>query len=365
MTRALVLGIASFVAVAAIGNIASAADPMPKPAELFGKLDRNQDGKLTRDELGETQQKHFDRLVRVGDKNDDSELSRDEFIKALSRKKPPVVQSKMRQQGLDSQKQAERIFDRLDKNGDLQLTVEEVKEGRKRLVQRYLKRVGKSKEDVLTKSDFIKTHIQWMRQKQRMKAKAASEKAGTKTAAIGKNSKKRKKNPNAGKANGQAAKNQPGRAAPLMRALDTNRDGRLDRSELEQAAAQFEKLDRNNDGSLDRRELFGAGQNRLAVAKKSGAQPKKSPKRTKRPQGGRPSVEKFLKRFDKNDDGTISEDEAPKPLKRRFSKVDANSDGELDAAELKAGFERRAKKRSQRKKRGKKKQTQVPTSKSA
>ncbi len=48
------------------------------------------------------------------------------------------------------------------------------------------------------------------------------------------------------------------------------------------------------------------------------------------------SPEEFLKRFDRNKDGTLSRDEAPPFLQRLFERADTNGDGKLDKDELTA-----------------------------
>ena len=50
---------------------------------------------------------------------------------------------------------------------------------------------------------------------------------------------------------------------------------------------------------------------------------------------------KRLKEADKNNDGKLSKEEAPGPLKEHFEKIDANDDGQIDKAELKAAFKAR------------------------
>jgi Ca2+-binding EF-hand superfamily protein len=46
------------------------------------------------------------------------------------------------------------------------------------------------------------------------------------------------------------------------------------------------------------------------------------------------SPEDFIKRFDKNKDGTLTPDEVPPFLAKTFDKVDTNGDGKLDRAEI-------------------------------
>ncbi len=55
---------------------------------LFTKLDRNQDRKVTTDEITDSQQSFFKRALRVADRNEDGALSSDELAIALTDPKP-------------------------------------------------------------------------------------------------------------------------------------------------------------------------------------------------------------------------------------------------------------------------------------
>src|SRR5688500_12240744 len=46
-----------------------------------------------------------------------------------------------------------------------------------------------------------------------------------------------------------------GMASPLMAALDANKDGELDATEISNATAALKKIDKNGDGKLSREEL--------------------------------------------------------------------------------------------------------------
>lgn len=61
------------------------------------------------------------------------------------------------------------------------------------------------------------------------------------------------------------------------------------------------------------------------------------------PGGGRgmPDPDQILSRFDTNNDGSLTKDEATGPMERRFDQVDVDDDGILTGRELKAFFENR------------------------
>ena len=45
-------------------------------------------------------------------------------------------------------------------------------------------------------------------------------------------------------------------------------------------------------------------------------------------------IAQFLKKYDKNDDGVLEQDELPAALKGRFARLDTNKDGKLSKSEL-------------------------------
>jgi Ca2+-binding EF-hand superfamily protein len=92
----------------------------------------------------------------------------------------------------------------------------------------------------------------------------------------------------------------------VLTALDTDKDGTLDWSEVSKAAtARFQAANPDNDGTLD-----------AAEASKLGI-------------GAR-----LLHKFDTDKDGTLDQTEYLALVKDRFARADKDHDGTLDAAEL-------------------------------
>ena len=56
--------------------------------DLFAKLDKNSDGKVTQTEMAGSQQSMFKRALRVADLDEDGALNKDEFSKAVSDPRP-------------------------------------------------------------------------------------------------------------------------------------------------------------------------------------------------------------------------------------------------------------------------------------
>jgi Ca2+-binding EF-hand superfamily protein len=92
----------------------------------------------------------------------------------------------------------------------------------------------------------------------------------------------------------------------VLAALDTDKDGTLDWSEVSKAAtARFKAADPDNDGTLD-----------AAEAAKLGISAR------------------LLRKSDPDKDGTLDQTEFLALVKQRFERADKDHDGTLDAAEL-------------------------------
>jgi len=130
---------------------------------------------------------------------------------------------------------------------------------------------------------------------------------------------------------GERGGNQGGPGAMLERmlAMDRNGDGKLSADELpERMKPMLERADSNKDGFLDRGELQAMASQRQQPGPGG-------------PEGGRPPGEFFgqmMERADANKDGKLSGDELPPFLREQMEALDKNKDGGVDREELQSGM---------------------------
>lgn len=116
----------------------------------------------------------------------------------------------------------------------------------------------------------------------------------------------------AGSSAAQGPGNQP---RPVVRALDTDRDGKLSATEIKAASRTLLTLDTNGDGQITSDELQPRPENAGATADE---------------------LVKQLMSFDKNADGVLTPDELPARMQSMFQRGDANKDGKLTPDEIRA-----------------------------
>jgi hypothetical protein len=115
----------------------------------------------------------------------------------------------------------------------------------------------------------------------------------------------------------RAAQKLPDNSAEAhFKALDTNRDGLVSRSEYESDAA-FAAMDTDRNNRISTAELDAA----------VGSQHE-----------GMPSAAQRISGSDNNGDQELSPEEFHRTLETRFHWLDSNHDGKLDLSEMKAGF---------------------------
>ena len=320
-----------------------------RPEQLFEQLDNDGDGTLQADEIAQDRKRFFERLVRVADKNDDGALSRDEFLRGLAPDEDRG-RGEFPAGGADRRPMFEpkQMIERFDGNGDEKLSRDELPEPLRERLAPLFQRLGKeelSADDLerarramenafgpardpgeffrqLDQNGDGKLELSEVPEPMRERLRENVFKP------LGKESVTREEYERAMRR--ARAQNRPpgppdaafGGAPACFRRLDSDGNGRLSKEELSRAAELLDELDADKDGSLDPRELF---------APPPGDRPG-PPDPNRRP--GREQFGDVLGRFDKNQDGKLSRDEAPEWLKQRFERIDRNGDGTLDAQEL-------------------------------
>lgn len=146
----------------------------------------------------------------------------------------------------------------------------------------------------------------------------------------------------------------------LLERFDANGDGRLAFEELGERFQRASRLDTNGDGVLDRTDLEarrGQRQERRAKFRSELEGLSKEERKAKIQEARKQKATARFARKDKNQDGVIDANEAPRLVQR----ADKNGDGVVTREELRAGKkarlqERRGERKERRKARGGKKQ---------
>jgi Ca2+-binding EF-hand superfamily protein len=225
------------------------------PARFFARLDSNADGKIVADEVPEPGRERFAKLVSRADKDGDGAVSREEFLAAgppdgprprtaeaaaPAESKPaaapeaakpaaPANEAKKakkpkkpgKAKPAEGAAKAEKLFQRLDANGDGKLTGDEAPEERQKMIARLVERGDANADGGLSLEEFRAVFVD--RQAARV-----------------------------------AKPGQPAAAAPaggLYGAIDADRDGQLSTEEIAAAAEAIRKLDANGDGKITVREV--------------------------------------------------------------------------------------------------------------
>jgi Ca2+-binding EF-hand superfamily protein len=122
----------------------------PDPEQLFDSLDVDKDDLVAAEEVPDEHRRHFDRLVRTGDKDADGKLTREEFVGALSQEDQPVT-APANEPGQDGRRRGQfnfaDMFARWDADKSGSVTLEELPEQMRERMRQVFEDAGK---DALT-----------------------------------------------------------------------------------------------------------------------------------------------------------------------------------------------------------------------
>lgn len=315
-------------------------DQFPGPQQMFERLDRDKNGKLTKEEMPEP---FRDRFAPIFEKLNKDSLNAEEFSTALS----ILMERPDTQRGLPDEGQ---FFERLDKNQDGKVTLDEVPAEIRERVKPMFDRLGKTE---ITKADFAK--LRGIRPESRGDDRPKSGRPDDGRPMTG-DRPDMKGRPESG--------GPPPRGPAFFALLDSDRDGMLSGSELSNASELVAKLDRNGDGKLDPAEMMGFGGGLGGAEGRPEMRGRGESERPRRPEmadstkpAGRTRdlsdtdalreasntdfAKSFFSRFDENADGKISKEEAPERMQQNFSRLDSDDDGSISQQELSKALSRR------------------------
>lgn len=283
-------------------------------AAMFAKLDANQDGKLTADEVPQDRKQLFERLVRIADKDGDGVLVVAEFVAGLQPAEEPKVsvaaESREERRAAKGKNKGQnrpeigQVLKRLDANSDGKVTMDEVPENRREQFGKLLSRLDKNGDKELSRDEF------------------PNKPRPDGTPAEGDKPEAEKGKP--GKAGGDALR--------IFSRLDKNSDGKLTADEAPAERAQFisrmiDRGDKDGDKAISLAEFVAVGRERMQQGGPDG-------KRPERPAGGpegRPRG--LIAALDADHDGKLSSAEVS-AASDALRKLDTDGDGELTPREL-------------------------------
>ncbi len=216
----------------------------PGPGRLFARLDANSDGKVELDEVPEERRPMFEKVIARNDKNGDKALSLEEF----------AAESPVRTVSTgDAPRDPAVMFKRLDANADGKVVADEAPEPRREMITKMIERADKDGDAALSLEEFTVVM-------NRIRPDAKPESVDTKPEATDTKPAESQNSKPEGDKKARKKAGKGGMPAGLFAALDADRSGQLDESEITAAPAALAKLDKDGDGKLSAQEAVAGPQ---------------------------------------------------------------------------------------------------------
>jgi Ca2+-binding EF-hand superfamily protein len=308
--------------------------PRPEVGDLFKKLDADGDGNISESDVPEEHRRMFDRLLSENDKNKDGKLNLDEFRSGLMEDRRRAEAGREgAQPGPARGIEPGEVFKRMDRNGDGKLTAEDLPEESRGRFKGFAERVDANKDGAISEEEFRKAprpgggpgRDGGLRREGAPNAGEPRRDGPPREGAPRDGEPRREGEPReGGPFQGGPRVGMAFPVAPIMAAIDSNRDGEISAEELAASSSELRKLDKDGDGKLSRQEIMPRFEGRYEGRGEG------------RPDA--PRTGEFIKSRDADGDGKISREEATDRMKENFDRIDANKDGQIDEAELRQMF---------------------------
>jgi Ca2+-binding EF-hand superfamily protein len=153
------------------------------------------------------------------------------------------------------------IFNRMDVNGDGKIDLSDASDQNRPMIERMLERLRKGKDGSISKDEFLAAAPNILGDNGRSGGRGPAEPRGRDAGRGPAEGRERAAGGPGGERQGPDGGRRP--VFPrLFEKLDTNHDGKISAEELAKAGELFKDLDENQDGQLDPRELLGPPPNR-------------------------------------------------------------------------------------------------------
>jgi Ca2+-binding EF-hand superfamily protein len=254
------------------------------PEETVKRLDKNGDGKISRDEVPDRAKPFmmplFERLGKDELTKEDLQQARERMQAQFGQGRPGQGRAEQgeRRPG-DERAAGERapadrpnpheVFNRLDVNGDGKIDLSDASDQNRPMIDRMLEQLRKGKDGSISKDEFLAAAPNILGDNGRSGGRGPAEPRGRDAGRGPAEGRERAAGGPGGERQGPEGGRRP--VFPrLFEKLDTNHDGKISAEELAKAGELFKELDENQDGQLDPRELLGPPPNRDGAGREGG-----------------------------------------------------------------------------------------------